>query len=497
MSAAKPLSVLIAALGGEGGGVLTDWLVAAARQAGLLAQSTSIPGVAQRTGATTYYVEIFPVPLAELGDRRPVLGLYPVAGAIDLMVASELVEAGRAMRNGFVSPERTTLIAATHRVYATIEKMGMADDRADAARLRRAAAALPRRAILFDPKADPEARRLQLNAVLLGAIAGSAVLPLPLAAFEQAVRNTGKAVDANLAGFRYGLRIARGEVAPVAEERPMLPPGVPGEFAAAVDAFPAAAAATVAHGIARLIDYQDADYARLYVERLKPLCRAAPALLEEAARQLALWMSYEDIIRVADLKSRPERLAQVRSEARAADLPLRVVDYLKPGIDEIAAILPARLGRRLLAWGERRDLLDRGMPLRLNAAGISGFVLLRLLARLKPMRRRSLRFATEQAAITLWLDLLVGAAESAPALAEAIARLPGLRKGYGDTHRRGRQTYELLLRQAVEPALRPGADARSAAHRLAEAYAAAVADPEGKRLRSLLAAGASQAAAAE
>jgi indolepyruvate ferredoxin oxidoreductase beta subunit len=92
---ARPVSILIAALGGEGGGVLTEWLVTAATRTGYAAQSTSIPGVAQRTGATTYYVEIHPVPIADLGGRLPVLGLLPVPGRIDLVVASELLEAVR------------------------------------------------------------------------------------------------------------------------------------------------------------------------------------------------------------------------------------------------------------------------------------------------------------------------------------------------------------------------------------------------------------------
>ena len=110
---ATPVSILIAALGGEGGGVLSNWLVESAIAAGFPVQSTSIPGVAQRTGATTYYLEIFPVPTNELGDREPVLTLTPGPGEIDLMIASELLEAGRAMQNGFISPDRTTLIAST------------------------------------------------------------------------------------------------------------------------------------------------------------------------------------------------------------------------------------------------------------------------------------------------------------------------------------------------------------------------------------------------
>ena len=69
----QPITVLVTALGGEGGGVLAEWLVATAVRSGHAAQSTSIPGVAQRTGATTYYVEIFPQPAAALGGRETIL----------------------------------------------------------------------------------------------------------------------------------------------------------------------------------------------------------------------------------------------------------------------------------------------------------------------------------------------------------------------------------------------------------------------------------------
>jgi indolepyruvate ferredoxin oxidoreductase, beta subunit len=123
---ARPVTLLIAALGGEGGGVLTSWIVDAAAASGLPVQSTSIPGVAQRTGATTYYIEIWPEPWSALAGRRPVLSLVPGIGDIDLLVASELLETGRVIANGFVTRERTTIIASTHRIYAIAERMAMA-----------------------------------------------------------------------------------------------------------------------------------------------------------------------------------------------------------------------------------------------------------------------------------------------------------------------------------------------------------------------------------
>ena len=206
----RPITILIAALGGEGGGVMADWLIDAAAQCGFPSQSTSIPGVAQRTGATTYYLEIFPATPAQLDGRQPVFSLTPSPGNVDIMVASELIEAGRAMQNGYVSPERTTLIASTHRIYATIEKMQMADGRFDSARVIEAGKQLAKRAVLFDMRKLAQDSGTVINAVLFGAMAGSGVLPLPREACEQAIRGGGRGAEASLRGFAAGFEIAAG-----------------------------------------------------------------------------------------------------------------------------------------------------------------------------------------------------------------------------------------------------------------------------------------------
>ena len=132
----RPFKLLIAALGGEGGGVLTNWIVRAAESQGFPVQSTSIPGVAQRTGATTYYIEIFPVTHVTLKGRRPVLALAPGVGDVDLLLASELLEAVRAVTAGFVTSDRTRVITSTARQLVMPEKMAMGDGRLDEARLR-------------------------------------------------------------------------------------------------------------------------------------------------------------------------------------------------------------------------------------------------------------------------------------------------------------------------------------------------------------------------
>src|SRR5882672_4741075 len=250
----RPITILIAALGGEGGGVMADWLMEAATESALPAQATSIPGVAQRTGATTYYLEIFPAKKSELGGRDPVLSLTPSPGNVDVMVASELVEAGRAMQNGYVSPERTTLIASTHRIYATVEKMQMADGRFDSARVIEAGKQLAKRAVLFDMRELAQNNGTVINAVLFGAMAGSGVLPLPREACEQAIRRGGRGAEASLRGFAAGYEIAAGS-------RPAPAAAVPPRRATELND-------VVQLGISRLTDYQGTAYAKLFEERL-------------------------------------------------------------------------------------------------------------------------------------------------------------------------------------------------------------------------------------
>src|SRR5262249_39760204 len=116
MPSERPIKLTIAALGGQGGGVLANWLVGIAESEGYLAQTTSVPGVAQRTGATIYYLEFFP--RAAAASRDPIMALMPVAGDVDCVLASELAEAARAVQRGLVTRDKTTVIASSHRSYA-------------------------------------------------------------------------------------------------------------------------------------------------------------------------------------------------------------------------------------------------------------------------------------------------------------------------------------------------------------------------------------------
>ena len=497
---ARPITILIAALGGEGGGVLTDWIVAAAAQQGFPVQSTSIPGVAQRTGATTYYIEIMPVPRRELGDKRPVLALAPGVGDVDIVLASELMEAGRTIAAGFVTPDRTLMLASTGRSYLVVEKMAMADGRYDGARLVEAIETHAQAHHLLDMEALAKQSGAMINAVMLGIIAGCGRLPFPATAFENAVRADGKAVDANLKGFRTGLEaVQRASTADVKREAAKRDGGDASSLAdlerAIVADMPAPARDMILTGSLRLIAYQGIAYARLYLDRLAPIrtaderAQAGGRLLRETARHLAVRMSYEDVIRVAQAKIDPGRLGRI-----AADLgvkpgePFTVTEFLKPGIEEMCSILPPWLAKRILAFAARHGLIERvhwGMEV--NSASVSGFLRFRVLAALRGWRPKSYRFQEEQRAIEAWLGLIVAAARRSGDLALEVAECARLIKGYGDTHKRGTANYRLIETRIIGPVLAGRIPLRAGIDAIASARAAALLDPEGEALARCLA----------
>ena len=497
------ISIAVVALGGEGGGVLADWIVDLAEHGGHLAQATSVPGVAQRTGATVYYVELFPKAAAHAAGREPVLALMPMPGDVDVVLASELMEAARAVERGFVTPDRTLLIASTHRVFAMTEKIALADGRVDAAALLQACRDAAHRLVAFDMAALADAAGSVTSAVLFGALAGSGALPFPRAAFEAAIRRGQVGVKASLAAFGAGFEAAQAGAAAMASAVPdagkrRVQASTKALLDKAARDYAGEARAIVAAAIERLADYQDAAYAETFLARLERFKaierqRGDGRLMAETARQLALAMAYEDTVRVAELKIRPGRFARVREEAQVADGQiLEIAEFLHPRVQEIADTLPAAQGRFILRTAWARDLLDRFTRKGriVKTTSLSGFLLLYALSRLKPLRRRSLRFAAEQDALAAWLDLVAESARSDYALALEVARMRGLVKGYGDTHERGQAKFDRLA--AELPRLRERGDPGTL---LAGLIKAALADEAGEALdRAIADLGAASAA---
>ncbi len=497
----RSITIAILAMGGEGGGVLADWLVDLAEQNGYLAQTTSVPGVAQRTGATVYYLEMFPEAGVPAG-RHPVMALSPIPGEVDIVIASELMEAGRALQRGLVSANRTTFIASTHRVYSMTERTAMGDGRVSSDKLLAGGRAAAKHFISADFADLAEKTGSLISPTLYGALAATGRLPFSRAQFEATIARGGVGVKSSLKAFAAGFEVARQSLSAPAVTAAALAPAAPmppiGPRLAALAqriqaSFPPANHATLAAGIVRAADYQDVDYATSYLDRLLPLVASLPVdpalasdLLDETARHLALWMSYEDTVRVADLKTRRSRFARVGGEVNLGEKQhLGINEFLHPRVEEIADTLPAGLGRWLLATPLARACVEpftrKGRIV--QTSSIRGYLLLYIIAAMRPLRRGSLRFQVEQQRIGDWLATIARLAPTQPALALEVARSQRLVKGYGDTHARGWRSFQRVM--AKLPQLQAMPQGAQQMHALGQA---ALADDTGKALEQMLAA---------
>jgi len=491
----RTLNIAILAMGGEGGGVLADWIVDMAEHSGFLAQTTSVPGVAQRTGATIYYVELFPESAAHASEKDPVMALMPVPGEVDVVIASELMEAGRAITRGLVTPDRTTLIASTNRVYSMTEKIAMGDGRVDGESLLTSGHDMARVFVSHDFAKLAEDNRSVISATLFGALAGANALPFERKQFEDAISRSGISVESSLRAFDAGIHAATSpaqELATRALPRtPKLGPALKESDVRVSRDFPKESHAILLAGVQRLADYQDLAYAAEYLDRLVVIKdldlqrgNGDFTLLRETGRYLALWMSYEDAIRVADLKTRRTRFERVQQEARVGQKQiLKINEFLYPRIEEFADIMPAGFGAWMLRTGWAAELINRfaGKGKILQTTSLSGFLQLYWVASLRPWRRKTLRFGREQRAINDWLAKVKELAGTDYALACELAECPRLIKGYGDTHLLGSRNFEMLM-QAL-PALR---QKNGAAARFRTLREIALADETGEKLRNAL-----------
>jgi len=330
-----------------------------------------------------------------------------------------------------------------------------------------------------------EAHKTAVNAVLLGAVAASGAIPIDAAHFRRAIEGGGKAAEDNLRGFEAGLRFANAGAEAVAATAPSGRAG--GETAAGrFEDFPVETRFTVQHGYSRTLDYQDRRYAADFLDRARALLALDRSLSGasqgwrltiEGARFLALRMTYEDVIRVADLKSRAARYAEVRKEVRAAaGEPVHITEYLKPGPEEACALLPRAAGNFFLATLKRRGLEHRfHLGLHIRSDTIAGFLLLWLLARMRFLRKGSWRFAEEKDLTERWFAAVMKAAQINYQFGVAVAGTADLLKGYSGTYRRGLKNFNLIFDRIIEPAIEVQYDASSA---VAAAQKAALSHPE-------------------
>lgn len=505
----RPISIAIVAMGGQGGGVLTGWVVKLAEDAGWVAQSTSVPGVAQRTGATIYYVEM----MRAQDGRKPILAQMPTPGDVDVVLASEFMEAGRSILRGIVTPGRTTLIASDHRSLAISEKSAPGLGIADSSAVIDAIGVAARQEIIFDLNALAIENGSVISSAMFGALAGSGALPFPSEAYHAVIGTGGKGAAASLRAFgaAFERTIALAEPA-IAE--PLAPAPTPISEAALphfrdhrldalsrrIDALelPRPAAEMALLGLAKVVDFQDLGYGAEYLDRLERLHQidqmlgdttpsetgGSHELTAQAAKYLANAMAYDDIVRVADLKTRAGRRKRIVEEVGARpDQVLHTTEYMHPRLEELAGILPAGFARwlqrqtGLYGWLDRR--IDKGRRVRTYSVG--WFMLLYIVGGLRSWRRASLRHATEMAHIEAWLEQAIEAAQQDYALGVEIVKCRRLIKGYSDTHERSQSKFAKVT--ATIQQLFGREDAASWARRLRET---AIRDGEGGDLDGLI-----------
>ncbi len=489
------IKLAVMAVGGQGGGVLTGWIERLARDHGFASQATSVAGVAQRTGATIYYIEMAP---SEGG--APVFALAPAPGDVDILIASELMEAGRGIQRGFVTPDRTLLIGSTHRALVVTEKTVPGDGTADRDAVIVAAREAARDTVFLDMERLAKDAGSVISASLFGALAGTRALPFDDNAFEDAIRAGGRGVEASLQAFRKAVSAVRdgedvvGETARiVADTGVQGPPDLVGEWEALmarVAALPASVRVMAEAGMRKVVDFQDTAYGGEYLDHLGDLTRLDDEthdweLTREAAKYLSNAMAYDDVIGVADKKTRAARLVRIAGEMAQSDGQLmRLTEYMHPRGEEIAGLLPWRIGSWIVRGPGRLRVLDRvvnrGRRVRTDRA--SGFVTLWMLAGLRRWRRGTLRHADEMAHVAAWLDLVRASVADDYDLAVEVVRARRLIKGYSDTHARGLSKYDRVL--GALAMLKGRDDAADWLRRLREA---ALKDEDGEALDGALA----------
>ena len=465
------IKLAILAVGGQGGGVLTNWIVELAERNGFVAQSTSVPGVAQRTGATIYYVEMCPA-----SDQQPVFALMPSPGDVDVVIAAEAMEAGRAVTRGLVSSDQTTLIASSHRMYAVSEKIVPGDGIASRERVIEGVGKAAKRVICHDLAAVAERCGAHVSASLFGALAGSQSLPFDRAQFEEAIRSSGRGVEPSLKAFNEAYDLAagisdEGDTSQV-ETEPTASTTVAAQSSSAperlrrgwkellgrLENLPSASHEMARLGLAKVVDYQDLAYGGEYLDQL-----AEAAVLDERfdgasrsyeftttlAKYLANAMCYDDVIRVADLKTRRARFDRIQDDLGVADdAVVKLTEYMHPRAEEVVGVMPTSIGR----FVERTEWLYRfvegrcrkGRRWRSDALG--SFVVLYTLGGLRRWRRKLLRHEREIEHLTNWMGRAKDHIEDDYDTAVAILKARRLIKGYSDTHARGLSKFDKVVR---------------------------------------------------
>jgi indolepyruvate ferredoxin oxidoreductase beta subunit len=476
------LKILIPAVGGQGGGVLTEWLVQAFLLEGFEVQGISLPGLSQRAGSTVYYLEA--IAKTDPSHKPVIFSQYPVPGEVDIILAQEFLELGRVLEQGYGS-DKTVIVSSTHRVYSTSEKMPLGSGIYSNENLRKLATNFSSLFIGFNAlelAKENGLDELGINAILLGALAASDVLPVGEATFLKSIEQTDVAVKNNLRAFRLGWdHVKTGNyLLPKSDSQrrweeykkeraqklgPKIGEGYLQLIAIIERDYPPRLREILAEALFRLVDYQNLGYAEKYLHELGSIheldkqIKGGFRITEHFAKNLALWMSYEDGIRVAELKIKPERFKRIKEEIRLReDQIFSVEDYLKPDAEEIYGLLPNIIVSPIIRFTESR-LFKKLWPVRKKitfgqkpvTTSFTGYSRLWLLTKLKPFRPYSYRYQKEHYLIRKYKTALEKFMERDYEIGCLVAKSGAMIKGYGNVRRRMMETFRRFLDNVITP----------------------------------------------
>jgi hypothetical protein len=250
------------------------------------------------------------------------------------------------------------------------------------------------------------------------------------------------------------------------------------------DGLPDSAASIVSEGIHRLMEYQGASYARLYVNRLRRFIGRPDvdeAMFGEIARLMAMRMSYEDPIRIAQLKLAEYEMNAGDPRAPYAD------DIRKFRLDELIGALPAAVAEPLLDVLEWMNWTHKRVSIRFSTRSRWGIRRLEIEAGLRRWRRFSVRYATERAWVERWLHMIGRSLAKQPKAASAIVQTATMVQGYGDVYRQGLADWHAIIDGLAKPTFDGVLPLSDLAGAIAEARAAAVPDPRQAALKRTVA----------
>lgn len=475
------IKIMVPAVGGQGGGVLTEWLVQAFFLEDYDVQGISLPGLSQRGGSTVYYLEAHPRPEAD--DKPIIFAQFPVPGEVDVIISQEFLELGRALQLGYGS-DRTTIVTSTHRIYSTLEKMPIGSGIYSDENLRKIATAFSSKLIELNAlqlAKDNGMDDLAVNAILFGALAASGSIPLSKASFVSSIEKVGVAVKTNLRGFEVGWNFVSSSKAGDAGKKQVVWETFVrtmadqleeyerevylGKVSRIETEFPKQLREILAESLYRLIDYQDAEYADRYIDDVREVLTLDESmkgnlkLTEHFARNLALLMSYEDGIRVAELKIKSDRFKRIKEEMRLRDDQVfKVIDYLKPDAEELYGLLPnvviapfvrvieSSLFKKI--WRRKRPVTFAQTP---TTTSFSGFLRLWLMTKMKFMRPGSYRFKKERALMDKYKESTLYYAGLDYKLGSLVARSGSMVKGYGKVRRRTIKAFYRFIDNIIFP----------------------------------------------